>query len=104
MSKPAHVNVLYPRKDGATFDMKYYLATHMPLVSKSWSSYGLKGYKVTQYAEDAPYTVGCLLEWESIEAFKKAGAGPEAADVFGDIPKFSNEKPTLIAGELVGSG
>lgn len=43
---PAHVSVLYPRK--ATFDMKYYLATHMPLVKKHWAQHGLTKYTVTQ--------------------------------------------------------
>lgn len=42
----AHVSVLYPRD--ATFNMEYYLATHMPLVKKSWTRYGLKKYIVTQ--------------------------------------------------------
>ena len=44
---PAHISVLYPR--AATFNMEYYLATHMPLVKKSWAQYGLKKYTVTQY-------------------------------------------------------
>lgn len=43
---PAHVSVLYPRK--AKFDMDYYLATHMPLVTKHWTQHGLKKYTVTQ--------------------------------------------------------
>ena len=42
MSKGAEVNVLYPAKEGAKFDLDYYLATHMPLVSKHWSGLGLK--------------------------------------------------------------
>lgn len=41
-----HVSVLYPRS--AKFNMEYYLSTHMPLVQKSWASYGLKKYTVTQ--------------------------------------------------------
>ena len=41
--------VLYPNPEGATFDMDYYLATHMPLVSESWSQYGLKGWEVVQF-------------------------------------------------------
>lgn len=45
---PARISVLYPRK--ASFDMDYYLKTHMPLAAKSWKAHGLKKYTVTQYA------------------------------------------------------
>ncbi|KAF1975123.1 hypothetical protein BU23DRAFT_552546 [Bimuria novae-zelandiae CBS 107.79] len=98
---PAHVSVLYPRK--AKFDMDYYLTSHMPLVKKSWSKYGLEKYTVTQYDDpESPYSVGCLLEFNSLDSFKKAGAGPEAKEVFGDIPNFSDEQPSIIAGEVKG--
>ncbi|KAJ4345427.1 uncharacterized protein N0V89_011557 [Didymosphaeria variabile] len=99
---PVHVFVMYPRK--ATFDMKYYLATHMPLVKKHWTQYGLTKYTVTQYEDpESPYSVGCVLEFDSMDSYKKAGAGPEKDEVFGDIPNFSNEKPTLFAGEVTGT-
>ncbi|KAK7191667.1 hypothetical protein DPSP01_008107 [Paraphaeosphaeria sporulosa] len=96
---PAHVSVLYPRK--AKFNMDYYLATHMPLVTKHWTQHGLKKYTVTQYDDpESPYSVGCVLEFESLEEFKKAGAAPEAKEVFADIDNFSNEKPSIVAGEV----
>lgn len=46
------------------------------------------------------YSVGCVLEFESKEHFQKAGASEEAKAVFGDIDNFSNEKPTIVAGEV----
>lgn len=104
MSKTAQVTVLYPRKDGAKFDMDYYLATHMPLVSKHWTKYGLKSYSVTQLSPDAPYSVQAAMEWENIGAFQKAGQGPEAKEIFADVANFSSETPILCAGEVVGSG
>lgn len=52
---------------------------------------------------ESPYSVGCVLEFDSMDSFKKAGASPEAAEIFGDIPNFSNEKPSIIAGEVTGT-
>ncbi|KAF2253586.1 hypothetical protein BU26DRAFT_225641 [Trematosphaeria pertusa] len=99
-TKPAQASVLYPRKDGATFNMAYYLSTHMPLVASSWAKYGLKRWSVTQLGPDSPYSV---LVWESLEAFDKAAKGAEAGDVFGDIERFSSEQLVLCAGEVVRS-
>ncbi|KAF2442188.1 ethyl tert-butyl ether degradation EthD [Karstenula rhodostoma CBS 690.94] len=80
---PAQISVLYPRK--ATFDLDYYLATHMPLAAKHWTPYGLRKYTVTQYDDpESPYSIGAVLEFDSLDAFKK----------------FSNEHPTIIAGEI----
>ncbi|PVI08240.1 hypothetical protein DM02DRAFT_608307 [Periconia macrospinosa] len=102
MSKPATVNVLYPRKDGSTFDLKYYLDTHMPMVYKHWNSHGLKSFKVTQYGE-GPYTMNCSMEWDSVDAFKTAGTLACATEIFGDISNFSTEQPVIIGGEVVGT-
>lgn len=101
MSKGAQVKVLYPRKEGSTFDLHYYLTTHMPLVSKHWTPYGLKGYTVTRYTDDGAYSHGVTLEWDSLESFAKAGAGHEAVEIMTDIKNFSSEQPTIVAGEVV---
>lgn len=44
--------------------------------------------------------MGCVLEFDSLDKFKKAGSAPESAQVFADIPNFSSEKPAIIAGEV----
>ncbi|KIY02323.1 uncharacterized protein Z520_02461 [Fonsecaea multimorphosa CBS 102226] len=102
-----NATVLYPTEADATFDLDYYLKTHMPLVSKNWSKYGLKSWQVIQYqtAPDGskPYNIGALLTWESADGLKNALAGEEAATVFGDVPNFSNKSPIFIAGDIVGT-
>jgi len=103
MSKPAQVAVFYLRKDTATFDMSYYLATHMPLVSKAWKPYGLFSYKVTEFGPESPYSVGCVMDFESIAAYQNATAAPEAAEVMSDIKNYSSEQPIIAAGEVVAS-
>lgn len=76
----------------------------MPLVQKTWAPYGLKTWKVAHYTSpDAPYIVQAWLEWESSEHADKGIASAESAGVFGDISKFSDAKPVLMAGSQTGS-
>ncbi|KAI0391764.1 hypothetical protein F5Y17DRAFT_394695 [Xylariaceae sp. FL0594] len=95
--------VVYPA--GAKFDMDYYLKSHMKLVGDIWKPHGLKGWKIADYRDstDSPYSVQAWLEWESKEAKEKAVALPEAAQIFADIPKFTDSQPALASGGLVGS-
>ncbi|ETN43133.1 uncharacterized protein HMPREF1541_02291 [Cyphellophora europaea CBS 101466] len=103
-----HVNVLYPNPEGATFDLDYYLKSHMPLVKKNWSSFGLKGYTVTQ-AQPGPdgakpqYSILAVLHWEKAEDVGKAmGDQDTAGPILGDIPNFSNQQPIFLTGPVVG--
>lgn len=45
---PIEVTVLYPNVSDATFNLDYYLKTHMPLVVKEFGPHGLKGWKVAK--------------------------------------------------------
>jgi len=83
--------------------MDYYMSSHMPLVQKKWGSYGLKSWKVINFGPDAEYCVQATLEFGSMEEFKKAGGGPEAAEVMGDVENFADKKPIIIAGEVQGT-
>jgi uncharacterized protein (TIGR02118 family) len=103
-----HVNVLYPQTDDSKFDMDYYLKTHMPLVKSKWSSFGLKGYTVTQ-AQPGPdgappqYSVCAVLHWDSANDVGKAlGDQSTAGEIMGDIPNFSNKQPVFVSGDVVG--
>ena len=40
------VTVMYPEKEGATFDMDYYLSNHLKLVGDKWGGMGLKGARL----------------------------------------------------------
>ena len=97
----ATVTVLYPK--GTEFNMKYYMAEHMPLVGRSWTQYGLKSWKVLDFGKDAEYCVQATLEFGSIEDFQKAGASKEAVEVMGDIKNFSNKDPLIIPGTVQGT-
>lgn len=97
----ATVTVLYPAKEGATFDMDYYKAKHMPLVAKRWGPFGLKDFQVTDLRSAAqPYTVQATLHWDTVDGFAKAAAehGPE---IMGDVTNFSSEQPVIVQGPIV---
>ena len=96
------VSVMYPA--GPRFDMDYYLGHHMPLVRERWSPMGLHEAKVvrglgTPDGKPAPFQVMALLTWESADAFAKA-AGRHGAEIFGDIPKFTDAEAAVQINEL----
>jgi len=99
--------VLYPAEADATFDMKYYLSTHMPLVQKHWGPHGLTDWKVIEFQAgpdgSKPYSVQATLTWKDGESLQKALAASETASIFGDVPNFSNKSPVFMAGAVVGS-
>lgn len=98
------VSVLYPSVPDAEFNMEYYNAKHIPLVSERWAKYGLKKYVVADLtASKGPYSYQCTLVFDGpIENFQKAvdETGPE---VMGDVKNFSSIEPILLTGALVNS-
>jgi uncharacterized protein (TIGR02118 family) len=96
--------VLYPRKEGATFDKEYYLSTHMELCSKYWKPLGLKSYAVTELNADGPYAYTVTLEWESHDAFGKATQDPNTKEIMEDVKNFSSETPVIVHGSVIGRG
>ncbi len=98
------VSVMYPASGGEKFDHAYYMAHHMPLVHKRWDSMGLQGAEVLRGmtgpdgAKPAFSTVA-LLRFTSMDAFK-AAADAHGAELFGDIPNFTDAKPTVQFSEV----
>ncbi|KAJ2989807.1 hypothetical protein NUW58_g3282 [Xylaria curta] len=73
-------------------------------IQERWAPYGLKSWKIAQYANpEAPYVVHAWLEWESKEHYDKGVSSADGATVFADVPKFSDKTPVLLAGEQVAS-
>lgn len=93
------IAVMYPAGGGETFDHAYYMGTHIPLVRDRWGSMGLQGVEVlrgTPGPDGAKPTFStvALLRFASMDAFKKA-ADAHGAEIFADIPRFTNATPTL---------
>lgn len=74
----------------------------MGLVTEKWSKVGLQQYWVADLRPSGgPYAIQCTMLWESLEAFKKAGATEDAATIFADVPNFTNLQAVILSGEVV---
>jgi len=94
--------VLYPRKEGSTFNKEYYLKTHMPLAMKNWKDHGLKSYAVSELNADGPYAISTVMEFDSPESVGKALQSEGTKEVMEDVKNFSSETPILVHGNVVG--
>ena len=100
------VIVAYPNEAGKKFDWDYYLNTHGPLVNQHLSSKGLlkievdKGISSPDPSEEAPFVAIAYLTFNTVEevheGFKAAGK-----EIMGDIPNFTDIKPTFQISEIV---
>jgi uncharacterized protein (TIGR02118 family) len=93
------VNVLYPNKDDAKFDMDYYLASHIPMLKRVLGS-ALKGCVVEQGlggrepGTKAEFAVLCHLRFDSVESYQQA-MGPVADQVRDDVANYASEAPIV---------
>jgi len=98
------VCVMYPNNPGATFDMDYFLTKHMPMVGARLKP-ALKAMTVdkgisgAQPGTEAVYRVIAMLLFDSAETFQTAFI-PHAAEIQGDIPKYTNIVPTIQISEV----
>ena len=98
------VTVLYPNNSGSTFDMDYYLTKHMPMVGARLKP-ALKSMTVdngisgAQPGTGAANRVITTLSFDSMETFESAFI-PHAAEIQGDIPRFTNIVPTVQISEV----
>lgn len=97
----ATVTVLYPAKEGATFDMDYYKAKHMPLAAARWGPFGMKDFQISDLRHtEQPYSVQATLHWDSLEGFQK-GVAEHGPEIMADVKAFSSEHPILLTGNVV---
>lgn len=88
-----------------TFDMDYYLASHMPMIEQAWGPYGLKSWSINTFADPCPltgsrppYLVQTTCYFDTGENLKLAlEKGGERTKP--DVEKFSNVFPVIWVGE-----
>ena len=104
------ISVLYPRDETSTFDMSYYLSTHIPMAERAWSPHGMLTWSVVEIPDPkAKFNVHCLISWtakgetgmDGVMAGRTSEAGKE---LVADVPNFSNRKPEVIIGSVKASG
>lgn len=100
----ASLQVLYPSQDGSTFDFEYYLSTHMDLVQEHMGAF-IEKTLVTKGIAGGPDVPPPFQAIATI-IFKSGDAMAEAmkvsGPVMGDVPNFTNIRPTVLIGEAVG--
>ena len=97
------VSVMYPNGPDAHFDAAYYRDRHMPMVKRLMGDH-CQSYTIdtaiADGAAEAPFIAMGHLYCASLDAFQ-AGFGPHAAEIMGDIPNYSNQKPVLQFSDVV---
>lgn len=98
------VSVFYPNIEGKKFDMGYYCNKHIPMIQQKLGA-ALKGGAVEQGLSGvepgsrATYIAMGHMYFDSVEAFQTA-FGPHAESIMGDIPNYTDIKPTIQISEV----
>lgn len=98
----AQVVIAYPRAEDQTFDKEYYLSKHMQFVAGHWKKHGLKSYVVTELNAESPYYICTTVYWESLDGWNAAIKDESIGEIMADVAKFTNLKPTMFYGNILG--
>jgi uncharacterized protein (TIGR02118 family) len=95
------VTVVYPNKTDAKFDFGYYMKKHIPLVA------GLVGATIevrrgisSLTGSTAAFICVATIPIDSVAAFQTILA-QHGAEIFADIPKYTNIEPIIQVDEIV---
>lgn len=95
------VLVLYPSGEGKRFDSEYWLTTHYGLLKKNGVWKDAVDIEFSLGAADSPYVAVATVVFEDEAAFNSAISDPGMAEVFADIPKYTNIEPVVINIEIM---
>lgn len=98
------VSVYYPYSDGASFDMDYYLSSHMPMVfdrcsPKIKSMHVDGGLAGGPPGSTPPFAAIGHLVFDSVEDFQSS-FGPHTDEIMGDIPNYTKIEPVIQISEI----
>ena len=98
------VSVMYPNGENRTFDMTYFLSTHMPMVRHKIGP-TLKAVAVDEGVSGAEpgsppkYLAIAHLFFESVDAFTLAFA-THGGPIIADIPNYTNSQPMIQVNDV----
>lgn len=98
------LQVLYPIKDGTSFDYDYYFKTHMDVVGQHMGPH-IESTLVTKGVADGPDTPPSIYAIATIvfsDQDAMAAAMAVSGPVLADIPNFTNVQPQMLIGEVQG--
>ena len=99
------ITIMYPNDEGKTFDMDYYSSKHMPMLADLFGE-ALKRYEIDKGIsgrtpeESVPFLAIGYLYFKSVEAYS-AAFGPNAKQILGDIPNYTNIQPRVQISEVI---
>ncbi|MDA7428451.1 EthD family reductase [Primorskyibacter aestuariivivens] len=101
---PLSLQVIYPITDETHFDYDYYLGTHMPMVGEHMGAHidnvlvtkGLAG------GPDVPPPIYAVATMTFADQAALDAAMAAAPPVIADIANFTNTKPQMLVGEVIG--
>lgn len=94
------ISVLYPVTADNTFNLDYYLTSHVPLVKRLLEPMGLRETRVLSAGPEAAFPVIAELSFDDLDSLNAALAahGPETQ---ADIPNFTDVIPVIQISEVV---
>ena len=100
------VTVFYGNEEGKSFNMDYYVNTHMPLVQERLTPFGMRYYNVEQGISDTdptrlPCTSPSATCCSTTLTASTRASRPTAANWSGDVKNFTDIEPKFLISELV---
>jgi uncharacterized protein (TIGR02118 family) len=98
------VSVLYPNTPDSTFDIDYFMNTHIPMMQSKLGA-ACKGVELemglagVQPGEPPTYIAMGHLHFDSVGTFE-AAFGPHAESLLADIPNYTNTQPVFQVSEV----
>ena len=97
------LQVIYPNTPGTSFDMDYYLDTHMSLVDKHMGPH-LASSLVTRGVPggpDTPPPFHAIATFTFADKAAMEAAMSNSQPLLADIPNFTDTAPQMLIGEVV---
>jgi uncharacterized protein (TIGR02118 family) len=90
--------ILYPKSDDSTFDVDYYANTHMPMFAECLGD-ACQGWGVISTKGKDYHAIGwaMITSQEALDA----AMSEHGNKIMGDVPNYTNVRPTLVVGDVV---
>ena len=96
------VTFLYPRKNLTKFDMDYYLKHHIPATEAGWGPLGMTNCIACSTEEDTEFVIKVITSWKNVASWDAAKGGKAASELTADVANFTNVKPVVVVGQVLG--